>query len=272
MNTTKCQIQHQCEKWHCGLNDHSSINHPIAAITSDLVISPEQGRSLAKGRMTYLADQFLGVEYDTKNPILITDGSTSDNIRNHSTARGWITSDTFLPHMQRAKLEVRMSTVKILSDTAQVLLGAREELGCETTSLDLFAYIWDYLDNFVLWVFQTEEVNLWNKKTKYHIFSGPDSTTTFVFEVKNNPQKPCVRPIDIYPTNYGSLYVAISWGGFDLRSGRNLGKERNDATQLLYNIAPTGNKPNSMHKIWTTLPTKQVMKTGIWICAMKCRW
>ena len=80
---TKCRIQHQREKWHCGHHDHSSIDHTIAGITSDLVISPEQCRSLAKVKMIYLADQFLGVGYNTKNPIVITDGSTSDDNRNH---------------------------------------------------------------------------------------------------------------------------------------------------------------------------------------------
>ena len=40
LNATKCRIQHQREKWHCGHNDHSSIDHTIAGITSDLVISP----------------------------------------------------------------------------------------------------------------------------------------------------------------------------------------------------------------------------------------
>ena len=57
-NATKCRIKHQREKWQCGNNDHSSIDHTIAGITSDLVISPEQCRSLAKGKMIYLADQF----------------------------------------------------------------------------------------------------------------------------------------------------------------------------------------------------------------------
>ena len=60
-NATKCRIQHEREKWHCRHNDHSSIDHTIAGITSDLVISPEQCRSLAKEKMIYLADQFLGV-------------------------------------------------------------------------------------------------------------------------------------------------------------------------------------------------------------------
>ena len=100
LNATKCRIQHQRENWQCGHNDHSSIDHTMAGITSDLVISPEQWRSLAKGSIIYLADQLLRIEYNTKNTIVITDGSTSNIKRNHCTARGWITCDTFLPHMQ----------------------------------------------------------------------------------------------------------------------------------------------------------------------------
>ena len=88
LNATKCRIQHQREKWHCEHNDHSSIDHTFAGITSDLVISPEQCRCLAKGKMIYLADQFLGVEYDTKDPIVISARSTSDTNRNHCTAGG----------------------------------------------------------------------------------------------------------------------------------------------------------------------------------------
>ena len=110
--------------------------------------------------MIYLANQFLGIEYDTKNPIVSTDGSTSDDNRNHCTSRGSITRDTFLPHMQRTTMKVRMSTGKVLSDSAQVLLCALEELGCETTSLDPYVYIWDYPDNCVLSVLRTEEVNM----------------------------------------------------------------------------------------------------------------
>ena len=84
--------------------------------------------------MIYLVDHFLGVEYDTKSPIVITDGSTRDNIRNHCIARGWITRDAFLPHMQRTTLKVRMSIEKVLSDSAQILPSALEELDCKTTS------------------------------------------------------------------------------------------------------------------------------------------
>ena len=93
------------------------------------MISPEHCQSLAKGKSIYLADQFLAVEYDTKNPVIKTDGSTSDDNRNLCNARGWITRDTFLHHIQRTTLNVRMSIGKVLSDSAQVLPFALEELG-----------------------------------------------------------------------------------------------------------------------------------------------
>ena len=181
----------------------------------------------------------MAVEYNTNDPIVKTDGSTSDSNRNHCNVRGWIARDTFLPHMQRTTLKVRMSTGKVLSDSAQVLPCASEELVCETTSLDPYAYIWDYPDNCVLSVLRTEDVNMVKQGTKYDIISGPGSTTKFVFEVKNNAQKHCGQPTDIYPTYYDSIYVAIISGGFDLRSGLNLGKDRNGATQLLQYIPPT---------------------------------
>ena len=51
LNATKCRIQHQREKWRCGHNNHSSTDHTMARITSDLVTSPEQCQSLAKGKI-----------------------------------------------------------------------------------------------------------------------------------------------------------------------------------------------------------------------------
>ena len=111
----------------------------------------------------------------------------------------------------------------------------------ETTSLDPYAYIWDYPDNCVLSVLRTEEANVVKQGTKFYINSGPDSTTKFVFEVKNDSKKHCEKPTEICPTIYNSVYVAKTDGSFDLRSWRNLGEDRNDAKQLLQFIAPTEN-------------------------------
>ena len=96
--------------------------------------------------------------------------------------------------------------------------------------------------------------------TKYYIISGPDSTTKFVFEVKNNPKKHCGEPTDFYPNNYDSLYVAIISGGIDLRSGRNLCKERNGATQLLQYKPPTEN--NGFAQLYAYDPKHTFHKTS----------
>ena len=115
-------------------------------------------------------------------------------------------------------------------------------------------------DNCVLSVLRTEEVNMVKQGTKHYIISGPDLTTKFVFEVKNNPQKHCRKPTDLYPTNYDSLYAAIISGGFDLRSGRNLGKERNGANQLLQYIPPTEN--SSFAQLYAFDPKNTSQKTS----------
>ena len=235
------------------------------------MISLEQCRFLAEGKIIYLADQFLEVEYDTKHPIVIIDGPTGSTNGYHCDGRSWITQDTSLA---RTTLKVRLPTGNVLSDSAQVLSCALEELGCETTSLDHYAYIWDYPDNCVLSFFRTEDVYIVKQGKKYYIISGPDSPTKFVFEVKNNPQKDCGNPTDIYAANYDSLFVAkVSWG-LDWRSGRILGKERNGATQLLQYLAPlrTMDLLNFFHTTRNPRATKQVMKTCIWKRTMKCTW
>ena len=66
--------------------------------------------------------------------------------------------------------------------------------------------------------------------------------------------------MDVYPTNYDSLHVAIISAGFDLRSGRNLGRERNGATQLLQYIAPTEN--NGFAQLYAYDPKHAFHKTS----------
>ena len=144
--------------------------------------------------------------------------------------------------MQKTTLKVTMENGKVLSDMRLILPYDLEELGCETTSLDPYAYIWDYPNNCVLSVLRTEEVNMVKQDTKYYVISGKDSTSKIVFEVKNNPQKHCGKPPPIYPTNYDSLFMARFSEGFDIDSGRNLGLEKNGATKILQYLGPRAKK------------------------------
>ena len=159
LNATNCRIQHQREKWHCGHLDHSSIDHTIAGITSDLINSPKHCRTLAKGASINLEDHWIGAEWDTKTPVVKVSGDATGSNRNHCKTKGWISRDNFITHMQKTILKVTMENGKVLSDMGLILPCALKELGCETTSLDPYAYIWDYPDNCVLSILRTEEVN-----------------------------------------------------------------------------------------------------------------
>ena len=55
-----------------------------------------------------------------------------------------------------------------------------------------------------------------------YINSRNDSENKYLFESKNRPQKLCNKPSDVYPTTYESLFVAISYGGFDMKTGQNM--------------------------------------------------
>ena len=98
--------------------------------------------------------------------------------------------------------------------------------------------------------------------------------------MKNNPQKENWKPTEIYPTNYESIYVAIITGGFGLRSERNLGKERNGATQLFQYIPPTedngfaedNGSAFAMHMTRNTSLTKPAVKICTWLWTTKCTW
>ena len=79
LNATKCRVQHQRVKWHCGHHDHSSIDHTISGITSDIVISPEQCRTLAKGKDITLLGHSINFGFDSKDPIVKTYDDTSDD-------------------------------------------------------------------------------------------------------------------------------------------------------------------------------------------------
>ena len=60
-----------------------------------------------------------------------------------------------------------------------------------------------------------------------------------MFEVRNNPQKFCDKPADVYPSNSDSLDLTINHGGFDMRSDRNIGTEKYGSLRLLQHIATT---------------------------------
>ena len=54
----------------------------------------------------------------------------------------------------------------------------------------------------------------------YYIVSQNTSENKYMFDVKNKPQHLCKKPTEVYPTTYDSMYVAIHYGGIDMKTGR----------------------------------------------------
>ena len=123
--------------------------------------------------------------------------------------------------------------MRVLSDIRLNLPCALEELGCETTSSDLYRYILDYPDNCVLLVLQTKDLNMVKQQHKYYVISGIDSTSKFEFEVKKNPQKPCKKPTLLFNKLRLTLYRARMCEGFYMDSAKNRGRKKIGANKKL---------------------------------------
>ena len=83
-------------------------------------------------------------------------------------------------------LKVRTKDGKVMSKDGLQLPCLLEELGCDTTSFDPYAYTWDTPDNCVLAIHQKEDVNkIKQGKNNYYIVSGPNNTSQYLFESKN---------------------------------------------------------------------------------------
>ena len=180
---------------------------------------------------------YKATEWDTKTPVVKVSGDPTASNRIIAKQKAGFLEILSLSTCKNDS-QSHNGKRKVLFDMGLILPCALEELGCETTSLDPYAYIWDYLDNCVLPILPTEEVNMVKQDRKNYVIVGKDSTSKFVFEVKNNPQKHCGKPTPIYPTNYDLLYMPRLSEGFHMETGRNFGHDKNGATKIFQYLGP----------------------------------
>ena len=233
VNATMCRVKHQREKWYCGNKDHSSMDNWQYGLTTDVDLSSAQCKLLAEGKSINVMGQDIHGEKGKKIQIVKNFGegggfvTARKNGRNECDGRAWITRDSYEVHIQDVELKVNTRTGKIHNVGDYLLPCGLDELGCESTSLDPYAYVWDNPDNCILAVLRQEQLQMIKNNKQYYMISKNDTQLKFLFEVKNNPQHYCHKPEPVYPTNYDSLYVAIHHGGFEMNSGRKLGHNPN---------------------------------------------
>ena len=56
--------------------------------------------------------------------------------------------------------------------------------------------------------------------------------------MKNITKKHCGKPTSIYPIDYISIYMDRVSNGFDVDTWRNLGRDQNGATKIVYFLGP----------------------------------
>ena len=204
--------------------------HHTGGITIGLAVTASRWRTLAKGDSITSKDETLEFKKGVKTTVVkhkdfVHDGADlSDKYRNECDSDGWVNRKTFEGHVQDVVLKLRTKHGKVLSKDGLQLPCSLEDLGCDTTSFDPYAYTWDAPDNCVLAIHREEDINMIKQgKNNYYIVSGRNNTSQCLCEVKMKPEVFCNKPVQVYPTNYDSLYVVIDFGGFDLASGKRIG-------------------------------------------------
>ena len=204
--------------------------HHTGWITIDVTVTASQCRTLARGGPIILKDEKLEFKKGVKTTVVKYkdfdgDGADlSDKYRNESNSYRWVNRKTFEGHVQDVVLKLRTKDGKVMNKDGLQLPCTLEELGCDTTSFDPHAYPWDAPDNCVLAIHRKEDVSMVKQgKKNYYIVSGQNNTSQYLFEVKTKPEVFCNKLVQVYSTNYDSLYVVINFGVFDLVSGRRMG-------------------------------------------------
>ena len=188
-------------------------------ITSDIDLNPEQCKEASGRRSLTIFDHKLifekGKEEIHHKWIGDVDGDNCNECKGYE----WETKDTFESHKQDITLKVRVKDGKIFNRNHQLLLCDTDELGCESTSLDLYAYTWKAHENCILSVRKESYAHMLKNDNHHYIVSENTSENKYLFEVKCNPQHLCNKPTEVYPTNFDSIYVSIHYGGFDMKTG-----------------------------------------------------
>ena len=245
INATVCRLKYQSEQWHCRFGDDSSMDaHHTGGIIIDITVTASQCRTLAKGSSTFLKDESPKFKNGVKTTVVkqkdfdIDGADLSDKCRNECNSYGWVNHKTFEGHVQNVVLKVHTKDGKVMSKNGLQLPCPLEELGCDTTSFDPYAYTWDAPNNCVLAIHRKGDVNMIKRgKKNYYTVSGRNSTSQYLFEVETEPQVFCNKPIQLYPTNEDSLYVVFDFVGFDLAPGKRMGFSR--GTQHLQYYQPS---------------------------------
>ncbi len=231
-----CSVKHQLIKFWCGTASHSSMGHASATITQDLLLTKEQSEEAVKNKETITLDQFkapmkpdisMGVE---KIYVINQGGVELESQGRDCDGSGWIYHNSFITFMQELELRVHYRDHKVLNPLGLPLPCDLSEGGCDSTSQDRNAYVWDSPENCIVTKLHTTKARMIQYDDKYFIIAenntDPDNSLDFKIQINKDAQQVCGKKEKLHTTNFDSLFVTYD-GGFDMKTGtaRNLKNE-----------------------------------------------
>ena len=179
--TYVCKIKIFLIRYNCGMWALSSIVHNMNMITYEFIIPREDCEKAAKNnKITVNEDGY------THELILKLDGSILQH-RNEGTSlegdsstacknRGQVKHYSYETHMQKVQLKVNLETKQVQNPYGIPLSRSVLEGGCESASLDPYAYTWDMPENCVVTKLFSQKAKMVKYSNKldhpqYHILS-----------------------------------------------------------------------------------------------------
>ena len=158
---------------------------------------------------------------------------------NDCNSRSLITHYNYETYIQNVSLYVNLRDGTVNNWQNLPLPSPLSAVGCNSTSTDPFAYIWDEPNNCLFTMIRTFDAQMIKSIDKYYIVKDPKLSSaqsdfdlqSFLFQVYNKPQSLCSHPQIVNPTPYDSLYISLR-GGFDMNTGEPIHKFKSDTGNI----------------------------------------
>ena len=235
LSATMCSVKVHVFRYNCGMFSHTSYVHDQNSITYDMIVTPEMCRLASKSKkikITAFENFDVPIEFDTKTQsnfnngqaVTLTIECTSGQIKHY----------TFETLIERVNLTYNYGTKEVSNRDRKKLACLLMEGGCETTTLDSFAYTWDTPEIYVMTKILTQDAKMLHyplttdqKENQFFFLSELNDTEKGMnIKLKVFPEsyELCGKPERFYKTNFESLFVNYQ-GGFAMPGGKLRTKE-----------------------------------------------
>ena len=236
LSATMCSVKVHVFRYNCGMFSHTSYVRDQNSITYDMIVTPEISRFASKPKkikITAFDENFdVPIEFDVKTQSNFNDGqAVSSTIECTS---GQIKHYTFGTLMQRVNLTYNFGTKEVSNKDRKKLPCLLMEGGCETTTLDSFAYTWDTPENCVMTKNLTQDAKMLHyplttdqKENQFFFLSEFNDTgkgKNIKLKIFPENYELCGKPERLYKTNFESPFVNYQ-GGFAMPGGEPRTKE-----------------------------------------------